>query len=92
MNQQDAKELAKIDGFIADYQNERAKLLAKSGGASSVGDVIATELQDEEDRASLFYKMSSAELMRLYETDREEWNRVMEATQSSGMRKLLRHR
>lgn len=94
MNQQDEKELAEIRGWKAEMDTREAALLARTGagGGGGPAQVIAAEHREEEDRATLFDKMSSAELMKLWTEDREEWSRVMEAKRSHGMRKLLRYR
>lgn len=95
MNENDKKELAMIDGFIADYQKERAKLLAREGLSGAVGGtagVIAREQHVEEERATLYDRMTPSELMRLYETDKVAWQEVMDAKQAHGMRKLIRWR
>jgi hypothetical protein len=94
MNQADEKELAEIRGWKAEMDKREAALLARtgSGGGGGPAQVIAADHREEEDRATLFDKMSSAELMRLYESDRPEWERVCESKRSHGMRKLLRYR
>lgn len=44
----------------------------------------------EDESASLFEKMSSAEVMQLYQTDRAKWQEVMDSVLSAGERKLAK--
>jgi hypothetical protein len=54
--------------------------------AEGVG--LSAKHRQEEESTSLFDKMSSAELMELYQTDRPKWQQVIDSVQSAGERKL----
>ena len=51
---------------------------------------LSTKHTAEDEAQSLFDRMSSAELMELYQTDREKWQQVMDSVQSAGERKLAK--
>lgn len=51
---------------------------------------ITSKHRVEDASTSLFEKMTSAELMELYQTDRAKWQEVMDSVQSAGERKLAK--
>ena len=76
----------------ADFRKLAAELeadVARERGEDPVQDITATH-REEEENATLFDKLTSAELMHLYQTDRERWKRIMDAKQSAGERKLMK--
>ncbi len=46
--------------------------------------------KQEDESATLFERMSSAELMQLYQSDRAKWQEVMDSVLSAGERKLAK--
>ncbi len=64
------------------------KELAGNGGG---GDVTANVEKRDQD-AALWDKMTPAEKVQLYNTDRERWNEIRHAYEAEGTRKLFQKR
>jgi hypothetical protein len=84
------EELARVRDSLRAFR-ERETELAQKLGETPTSD-IATARRAETERATLFDQLTSAELAQLYETNREEWQRVLDAKESSGLRKLMGRR
>jgi hypothetical protein len=76
--------IARLESYVKDVNAELQKL---KGGSSAPTDLFSKHTAEAE-AASLFDKMSSAELMELYQHDREKWQEVIDGVQSAGERKL----
>jgi hypothetical protein len=87
MSQAKQEELTKVRESLKLFR-EREQALARELGEDPTPDISATHQQESED-ASLFHKMSSAELLHLYRTDKAAWRRVMDSVESEGLRKLF---
>jgi len=57
-------------------------------GTAGRGGVVDAQRKDDE-LASMFDRLSPGELTRLYTTDRETWQRIMDAHEAQGVRKLM---
>jgi hypothetical protein len=88
------REIEAATHFFRHHPEAVPTLISKLQGKPAVeGDVkpdIAARLNEEGEGASLFDKMTSAELMELYQTDRAKWQEVMDSVQSAGERKLAK--
>lgn len=82
------EELARVRDSLKTFR-EREADLSRELGEDPVQD-ITTSHREEEENASLFDELTSAELMHLYQNDRERWKRIMDAKQSAGERKLMK--
>lgn len=79
-------ELARVRDSLKVFREREAELSRELGDDPTVD--IAASQRDEEENATLFDKLTSAELMSLYQTDRERWQAIIDAKQSAGERKL----
>lgn len=68
---------------------EHAEELGRKLGKEVATD-ISSKLGAEEEATSLFERMTSAELMELYQTNPTKWQEVMDGVQSAGERKLAK--
>lgn len=66
------------------------RLSGKQDGEERKIQDLSTTHKQEDESTSLFDRMSSKELMELYQTDREKWQQVMDSVQSAGERKLAK--
>lgn len=85
------------------YHEERLRKIAKERqsldkdeaesnrvlGITSV-DQMRAGLRAEDEGETLFDRLTPAELMHLYETDREQWHRILGAKRAAGERKLIK--
>jgi hypothetical protein len=76
--------IARLEAYKRDVDSELQKL---RGGPSSPTDISSKHTAEAEAK-SLFDRMTPAELMELYQTDHEKWEKVMESVESAGLRKL----
>ena|SRR2546427_2690874 len=60
-------------------------------GNAGGGDVTVN-VEERDQNAALWEKLSPAEKMELYTNDRERWNAIRDAYEAEGMRKLLNRR
>ena len=84
------EELERLRQSIQMFRERETELSRKLGEESLTH--IAAAHRDEDDRATLYDRMTSAELMSLYETNRSEWQRVIEAKHAQGMHRLFGRR
>ena len=76
--------IARLEAYVRDVNTELQKL---KGGSPAPTDISSKHTAEAEAK-SLFDRMSSAELMELYQNDREKWQEVIDGVQSAGERKL----
>lgn len=77
-----AKDLIKVG-------TEALKELGVLDGDGTV-DLAAKHRQQDSDE-TLFSRSTPAERLHLYETDRDAWQRMMDAHEAAGLRKLFGH-
>jgi hypothetical protein len=81
--------IKKIDSWMETLKKDReataAKLPGGGGGTQTISDRIAQEEKD----AETFDKLAPGELVHLYQTDREQWQRLLDAKERQGLRKLM---
>lgn len=78
--------IARFKDFIAIGQQGLETL----GAGDDETPTPESKRKKEDEGASLFERMSSAELMTLYQTDKEKWQEVMDSVLSAGERKLAK--
>ena len=73
-----------------DLAKREQHFLTELGIANSPApvDPVAT-MQQEEESATLFDRLTPAELTDLYLNDRERWKEIMRAKKQSGLRRLF---
>jgi hypothetical protein len=72
---------------IKTFQEEDAHLSAQLGEESAAS-VRTTRMKEDED-SELFDRLSPAERKTLWETNRGEWQRILDAKEKAGLRKLF---
>jgi hypothetical protein len=78
--------IAKIDAWMETLKKDRETTAAKlPGGTQSV----VAQVEQEDRDAATFDKLSPRELMELYTNSREEWQRLLDAKERVGLRKLM---
>ena len=85
------KQLERLRRSIKTFHEEEQRLAQELGEPSSSGgqpNVFERKRQEDED-AELFDKLSPADLTELYENDREQWQRIMDAREAVGTRRLM---
>lgn len=82
------EELARLRESLKVFSTREAEL-ARELGEAPVTD-LASKHREEDEGGSLFERMTSKELMELYETDRPRWQGIMDSVQSAGERKLAK--
>lgn len=79
------------DEEIAQH-NDSIKVLTerlKELGVVDATKDIASKHRSEDEAESLYDRMTPAEVMELYQTDREKWQEMMDAKEQAGLRKLF---
>ena len=82
--------LKNIRESIKLFSQEEA-VVARELGVDAVED-IRSKHRLEDDAETLYDRMTPAEMMKLYETDRQEWKRILDAKRAAGERKLMKWR
>ena len=78
------KTLGEVDRKLADLAKRKEVEASRGGGIVSLA--LA---KDDQDTAKAFTDLLPAEKFKLYEENREEWQRGLDAQEREGMRKLL---
>jgi hypothetical protein len=82
-----AKNLEQIYRDIG-VEPERKEEGGGGGGGTGAGDVIAGQ-KEQDQLAEMFDKLSPAELYRLYDEDRPTWQKIMDAKERAGWKRLF---
>jgi hypothetical protein len=85
----DDEQRKKLEATRAALREVEAEL---AGGNGKPLEQIAAAHRNEEELATLYDRMSSAELMELYSTSKDEWQKIIHAKENSGLKKLMGRR
>ena len=81
------KTLGEMDTKLDDLRKRRGAEEKRAGGGGGI--VSLASATDDEDVAKAFNSLMPAEKFKLYETDRPEWKRGLDAQERVGTRRLL---
>jgi phage I-like protein len=90
MSEQLKEELDKVRESLRTFRDREVELTRELGEKPLEN--IAAGHRQEDEMATLYDRMSSAELHDLYTNNRDEWHRVMDAKYNHGLRKLMGRR
>jgi hypothetical protein len=79
--------LTRIQDSIKVFQEEERKLLGQKKDTAAQS--VTARVEQEEREAAAFDKMTPSELLQLYQTDKEQWQRLLDAKERQGLRKLM---
>ncbi len=91
------EELEKVRAWLEKLKEDEARLLkelGREGGRDDAGGrgagpgALIASAKEEDELATMFDKLSGAELYRLYTEDRETWQAIMDAKERAGWKKL----
>jgi len=89
MNAKKKEELAQVRDSLKVFMRREAELAQEVGEAPATG--IRAKVRERDEDVDLWDRMTPAERTELYQNDKEEWKRILEAKREAGMRKLLRY-
>lgn len=81
-------EYERLNGSVEVFQKARDELGRKLG--KEVPSDLASKHKAEDEAATLFERSTPAERLELFNTDREAWQRMLDAHEEAGIRKLFR--
>lgn len=88
MSKTPEEELAEIRSWKAEMTRREAEHLAKMGLSASASE-IAKGHREEDEREAVYDRLTPAERMQLFQSNPEEWRRVLDAKEAAGFRKLI---
>lgn len=85
------QKLNQLGNAEREAQRLRQELGVSGGdGGSGGGSDPAVRVQKEDQDATLFDRLSPAELTALYQNDRPRWEEIIKAKEGAGLRRLFR--
>lgn len=88
MREEMEAEYERLNGSVEVFQKARDELGRKLG--KEVSNDLASKHKAEDEAATLFERSTPEERLNLYHTDRDAWQRMLDAHEEAGMRRLFR--
>jgi hypothetical protein len=82
-------DLERVEESLKVFGEHRDRLRRELGINGDGGITTAETLKEEDEAATLLDRMTSAEILHLFETNHEKWKELMEAKERAGFRKLF---
>ena len=87
MKKEKREELEKGQQWQKEMGRREKQLLEEIG--ESVDADLVSKHREEQELDTLFDRLTPAERLELYQTNPEQWQKLLEAKEAAGMRKLL---
>ena len=87
MTEEKREELEKVRQWRKEMARREKQLLEELG--ESVNADLISKHREEQELDILFDRLTPAERLELYQTNPEQWQKLLEAKEAAGMRKLF---